>query len=124
MNLENIYIILENGGELEIEYLIEQSNELRQYTWIPKIWKPRPALIDKNGGSSREYINQKFDPLYLEVVDNGWTHDHCDICFIMITDGDDAYESDGLWICNSCFHNFIEPKDLQSAIKLLKQIRK
>jgi ribosomal protein L37AE/L43A len=124
MNQKKKYILLENGGELELAYLIEKSNELRQYQWLLETWKPRPALIDKNGGSTREYTGQKFDPRYLEIVEKGWTHDHCEICFTMITDGDEAFESDGIWICDGCFHKFVKPEDLGISLKQLKQIEK
>jgi predicted nucleic acid-binding Zn ribbon protein len=84
------------------------SFELNKDDWKFRKWFPRPALIEKSGSRSL-YVGQRFDPKYFELVENGWTHDHCEICAKTITDfktadsEDCGYFYNGDWICESCF---------------------
>jgi hypothetical protein len=94
------------------------------------MWKPTPALIDKSGGSSRQYVGQRFDPKYFNLVQDGWTHDHCEICFTTISnkegygDTDGHVAENGDWICKECYKLFIEPNDVQETIKSLNTTTK
>ncbi|MBS0645356.1 MAG: hypothetical protein JSR97_02030 [Verrucomicrobia bacterium] len=81
-------------GNIEIEHIREMYAELRYNNFIFKKWFPRPALIDKNGKTSWLYKGQNFDPKLIELVQDGWTHDHCQICSTTISNVDN--ESDDL----------------------------
>ena len=124
------YVTIPNKGDHELDNLLETVEYLRQLTWTYKIWKPTPALIDKSGGSSSQYMGQNFDPKYFDLVEDGWTHDHCEICFQTISNkegyGDmDGYEANnGDWVCKDCYSLFIKPSDVQDIIKSLKSIKK
>ena len=120
------YVTIPHKGEFELSYLLDTVDYLRRLKWVHKDWKPTPALIDKSGGSSRQYVGQRFDPKYFDLVENGWTHDHCEICSQTISDkigyGDaDVYEGEnGDWVCNECYHLFIIADDVQETIKPFK----
>jgi len=85
------------------------SFDIDKKDWEFKKWFFRPALVEKSGGGSSLYVGQKFDSAYFDLVENGWTHDHCEICFKTITDTkseeseDCGYFYNGDWICESCF---------------------
>jgi hypothetical protein len=122
--IKKTYVIMPNLGELGLDCLIETSNELRNYKWEYKKWTTRPALIDKSSSSSIEYGGQNYDSKYFDLVQNGWTHDHCEICSATITDGDDGFNIGNTWICQFCHENFIEPKDFDKIIEKFKKIKK
>lgn len=125
INKEMKYVILPNRGEFELDYIYEKSIELRKFKWSFTNWSFRPALVDING-NSREYLGQDFDSDKFELIENGWTHDHCEICFTNISEGDnnsdfeiDGFEYDSDWICKCCYENLIEPIDLDKTIESL-----
>jgi hypothetical protein len=127
---QKTYVTIPNKGEIELGYLLDTVDYLRQLNWTQKVWKATPALIDKTGSSPRQYVGQKFDPKYFDLVEDGWTHDHCEICSQTISDkegyGDtDGYEAeDGDWLCKDCFNLFIRPDEIHEAIKSLKTLTK
>ena len=93
--------------------------------WKFQQWRPTPALIERKGGAQVQYVGQKYDPTYFELVEDGWTHDHCEICFHTLSDiegyGDpDGYKTEnGDWICNNCYNLFVKPVDVQETINSL-----
>jgi len=128
---KNKYIKLPSGSELDLEYAIECATELRESEWELKKYKFGKSLNDKNGGTSRLYVGQTFDPAKVDLIDKGWTHDHCEICQTTISEGDsdsdyetEAYSSNFDWICKNCYSNLIEPMDLNTGIKKLNIIEK
>jgi len=124
------YVIMPNSGEMDLQYLVETVTYLRGLRRTFKIWELSSALIEKSGGSSRQYIGQKFDPTYFEVVTNGWTHDHCEICFATISNNKNLGEIEGYttdnceWICKNCFNGFIAPENIDTIIPALKTVTK
>ncbi|MFL5740225.1 MAG: hypothetical protein ACJ75B_08405 [Flavisolibacter sp.] len=124
------YVTIPNKGDIELSYLLDTVDYLRQFSWIYKVWKPTPALIGKSGGSSTQYVGQQFDSKYFDLVEDGWKHDHCEICFTTISNkesyGDtDGYENDnGDWICKECYNLFIIPADIHKTIKSLRNTAK
>lgn len=94
---------------------MESKDEIGK--WQFRKWFARPALIDKKSGSSRLYVGQRFEPNYFDLVEDGWIHDHCDICFRVICsvknkDSDDAgfFNGDD-WICESCFNKLKDSQE-------------
>ena len=81
--------------------------------WTFQVWKPTPALIDKNGFASHQYRGQKFDPNYLTIDPQGWTHDHCELCSNVLCENEDdgettGFVSDNLWLCCRCYNSFVK----------------
>jgi hypothetical protein len=124
------YVTIPNKGEHELKSLLETIEYLRQGTWTLQVWTPLAALIDKKGGASRPYVGQKYDPDYIDLVPNGWTHDHCEICFQTISDIKDYDDTEGFtndnneWLRKSCFELFIKPDNVKSFISSLKTVEK
>ena len=94
-----------------VEWVLEQS-------WERRTWKPRAALVSRDHTS--EYVGQKYQPEYTKLVDDGWTHDHCEICWWSLSESDDVehgegYTTDGRsWICSECFKMFVREDDANS----------
>ncbi len=131
MNEKKTYIILPDLGEFELNSLIEKAIELRKHDWTFDKWHFRAALIDIKGGSSREYKGQNYDDKHIKLVENGWTHDHCEFCWTKISEADDSsevenegYHYGNIWICKKCYEYFISPNDLMESLKMLKKTEK
>ena len=98
---------------MELNRLVDTVMELKSRgIWVFKKWKRTPALKDKSGGVSRQYVGQSYNPKYIDLVEDGWTHDHCEICTKTISDTNQydtqGYNLDNDWICEECYHFFIE----------------
>ena len=53
------------------------------------------------------------------LVSGGWNHEHCELCNTHIDPGDLAYtNADGLWVCASCFQNYVSQKNLSFVTEL------
>ena len=124
------YVTIPKKGEHELKNLFETVNYLRQVTWTFQVWTPMPALNDKNGGSSRPYVGQNYDPNYFDIVEHGWTHDHCEICFQKLSAIIEFAEIEGFtndnyeWLCKSCFELFFKADNIKTIISSLKTVEK
>ena len=83
--------------------------------WSKRKWKPRAALVSK--GKTSEYVGQKYNPEYTKLVEDGWSHDHCEICWWTLCESEDAEEGEGYttpdgryWVCTECYEQFIDAK--------------
>ena len=91
----------------------DQIASVRSIKWEKTSWTPGDALVDKTGGSSREYTGGYYDPEHFRVDKGGWDHDHCSICWWELCDYEDAEHSmgykskDGQWLCEECHGLFI-----------------
>ena len=116
------FIKIPGKGKYELTMLVELLDYLRSVKWKFGIWKFSPALIDKSGGTLRPYIGQNFDEKYFDLIENGWTHDHCEICNEQITDDDSAYQSEeNDWVCENCHDIFLKPNNIDEVLKSLKE---
>ena len=85
----------------------------RSRSWTYAVWRPRSALVDRSGGV-REYTGQAFDPVDFELVEGGWTHDHCEICWSSLHESEDSVHGAGFtadgrtWLCSECYGKLIE----------------
>ena len=74
-----------------------------QKQWIRIIFKPKPALIDIKANNIHIYNGQKYDSTKFKLDHKGWTHEHCDDCFIRIEDNDIMFEKEGEIKCDECY---------------------
>lgn len=123
---KTIFVTIPNKGELELNNLLEKLKYLKQGDWIHQKYKASPALANKSMGSTCQYTGQQYDPEKFEMVKDGWTHDHCDICFQKISSIPDQGDPNGYtrdnndWICNDCYELFMRSPDINETIKSLK----
>jgi len=117
------FIKIPGKGKYKLTLLVELLEYLRKISWKYRIWRFSPALVDKVGGTIRYYIGQNFDEKYFELVEDGWTHDHCEICIQQITNNDIGYESEdnNNWVCQSCYEIFLKPNDIDKVLQSLKE---
>ena len=91
----------------------EDIEYFKSLVWAFQKWKPTPALIDKNGFPSHQYLGQKFDSKYFTLDPQGWTHDHCEICSKKLCENNEECETSGFvsstqWLCVSCYNSLIK----------------
>ena len=84
----------------------------RQQQWKQQKWTTRAALVSKSCVS--DYSGQSYNPEQVKLVEDGWTHDHCEICWWMLFESEvledgQGYTIDGhKWICTECYLQFLE----------------
>ncbi len=127
--MSNAFVKLPTGN-IEVGHIREMYDELKGTTFQQLKWRPRPALFEKNGKTTWLYTGQKFDPDYIDLVEDGWTHDDCQICFISIGKHEnqctqtEGYFNGYEWLCNSCFENFMTTDNLEEKLTELQQYQK
>ena len=125
----SIYIKLPTG-DFDIEDLREFYADLKDSSFKFSEWKSRPALIEKNRKASWLYTGQNYDPKFIDLVEDGWTHDDCYVCSKTITDTKNEYTetsgySNGLdWVCKDCYEIVIDTDDLEKRLSKLPQYEK
>lgn len=133
MNKEKeVFVKIDNWGEMEHTYLVDMINKLRSKgTWTSRKWKPIPALIDKNGRTSTPYLGQNYDPNLVDLIPDGWDHDHCDICTKTISDKEnyrdwvtDGYNLNNDWICEECYNLFMVTDDIEKELEKYQKVEK
>ncbi len=110
------------------DLLKEDRDYFLTLTWTFRKWIASPALKDKSvGGGTRLFTGQNYDNRFFEYIEDGWTHDHCEICQSYLTESDDITEQYGYtdnnhtWLCYTCYRNFLT-KDFVTNEFLLSDI--
>ena len=111
----NSEIIL-HGDVWKLDDVSDQIAWCLTQKWHREIWEPTAALIHKQGRTSRQFTGQKFDSDKIDFVQNGWKHDHCEICWWPLHTSDDPDHAEGYknesnaWLCSECFAKIIHPQ--------------
>ena len=111
-------------GDVEIDHIREMVTELKDQTFAFSKWHPRPGLKEKKSGFvTHLYTGQSFDENYFTLDKDGWTNDHCLICFKTLgSDPSDYIETEGYfngydWVCKTCYEELVLAKDLELKIE-------
>lgn len=103
-----------HGDKWKSKDVEEPIEWARTQKWEKRKWHPRTALVSK--GKTSDYVGQKYNPEYTKLEEDGWTHDHCEICWWTIHESDNpeegiGYTTDGhRWLCSECYEQFIASK--------------
>lgn len=81
--------------EKEPEITPEQLASFRRCTFARRVFASYPSLrakepLDGEDGTwyaSKPYDGEPFDPEVYELMEGGWDHEHCDVCWAKVTDG-------------------------------------
>ena len=107
-------------NEWKLADIQEDLDWCRQQAWVRQRWQATPALVHKKGGRTSQYVGQKFDPLMIDLVEDGWSHDHCAICCHTLFDSEKEAENTGWtdgkrnWLCLECHAKLIDNNAEQS----------
>ena len=85
------------------EITAEQLATFRRCAFTHRVFNPRPSLRAKSpmhaddlppdsrdAGEwhmSKPYQGESFDPEEYEMSEDGWDHEHCDVCWAKVEDG-------------------------------------
>ncbi len=100
-----------HGNKWKFDDIKESVDWASNQTWKRQKWVPWSALVSK--GKISEYIGQQFNSEYTELVEDGWSHDHCMICWWSLRESDEPehgedFTTDGRsWICSECHEQFV-----------------
>lgn len=127
--MKNIFVKLKNGN-IEINHIREMIEEIEKNHYSFTNWFPRPGLKEKNTDFvSRLYIGQSYDKNQFDLVENGWIHDHCEICFQTIGQETNEYvETSGYfdgydWVCKSCFEELVMAENIETVLKDIEKFK-
>ena len=105
-----------HGDPWLLSDIAEDVAWIAQRSWQLEKWLCGPALIHKKGGTVSYYRGQKFDPNKINLVQEGWSHDHCLICNWTLHETNDNdsgvgfTDANGGWLCQECYTKLIKPK--------------
>ena len=104
--------VLIHGAKWRVADLEDAVTNCRASAWAKARWHPRSALRDRSSGATTVYEGQPYDPEQVELVSDGWDHDHCQVCWWTLSESADPAESAGYtnghdWICAECFERFV-----------------
>jgi hypothetical protein len=107
--------IMLHGDVWRLADLEKSLSECAGHRWMKMQWKRRPALVDKHGKGVTLYVGQGFDEEKTDLVNDGWTHDHCEVCWWTLSENEDpdkgwGYVAEGMWICLECHDKLIGPR--------------
>ena len=85
-----------------------------QHVWAPLKFVAQDAY-SRHWGSGRALSPVSQGPPaaaeYVRIND-GWNHEHCGICNGHIDPGDEYYQRERVFICQTCFEKFVRTHDL------------
>jgi hypothetical protein len=89
-------------------------------SWEKLIFAASDAVsINTEGGDGRQLNGiRKANPVDLlnpdvQIVHNGWDHEHCELCNAHIDPGDCCHrDTDDRWVCQTCYNRYVQPHDL------------
>jgi hypothetical protein len=105
-----------HGDEWKLDDIADLTALCLAHKWHKEVWCPTSALVHKKGGRISQYHGQKFDPEKIDLVPDGWSHDHCEICCWALHESNDPENGVGYrnetngWLCSECFEKLIKPK--------------
>jgi len=105
---EHVVIHGDNWKWPDIQESVEWA---RLQKWEKRKWRVRAALVSKGGIS--DFKGQRYNPAHTTLVEDGWSHDHCEICWWTLHESEDSesgegYTTDGhRWLCSECYSLFI-----------------
>ena len=87
-----------------VDQLFEQCQDVR---FVHKVFSPQPLLEPVESESldpdvmveAALYTGQAFDPAKYRLVEGGWDHDHCYVCWQAIRAGDAYWANEHPGIC-------------------------
>jgi len=103
-----------HGDDWKLSDIQDEIDWCKKQSWVQKKWKATQALIHKNGGRASQYLGQKFDPEKIDLVEDGWDHDHCLICWHTLFDSEEKEDNSGRtdgngnWVCLECYDQFLK----------------
>lgn len=102
-------------GEADVEqgepdYRKEWREECRRRHFERRVFESDRSLRaiepDEQGWyASQPYVGQEYDPRTFHIVEDGWDHEHCYLCYTHIEPGDDYWQSSEPWpleLCLAC----------------------
>ncbi len=105
-------MVIIHGNPWKWADLADAVADCRGATWTKQRWQPRPALVHRSGGRTSLYVGQRYDSAKVDLVPDGWTHDHCEVCWWELLETDEAahgvgYTDGRAWLCSECYERFV-----------------
>jgi len=118
------------GENINVEVIKKEIEHFKSLNWSFGKWESKPAIRDRSGLISK-FVGQEYDSEKWDYIDNGWKHDHCEICSLRMFESNITAEQYGFknqeddWICHECFKKIITEdfKDNEFVLKNKYQLK-
>ena len=97
--------------DIRVRVSAEEWETFRRCRFVQRTFHPYPCLVieplnDEGGSLWKPYRGEPFDPAVYELIEGGWDHEHCDVCYAHIVDGNEYWANDGpehVDLCIVCY---------------------
>jgi hypothetical protein len=103
--------VLIHGDHWKVSDVREEVEWCRTQDWEKKTFAPRSAIKQKH--SWKKHEAGKLAPEKGVIIEGGWDHEHCEVCWWKIRESDNpeigvGYTNGNQWLCAECYAQFIE----------------
>ncbi len=94
------------------EYHRKEFAEIHDRQFVQRTFASHSALMAKelmnNHRVLSDYHGEPYDTSKFDLVEGGWDHEHCSVCFFTIKDGHTYWENGGRikLLCDACYETF------------------
>ncbi|MCI5142677.1 MAG: hypothetical protein D3909_13340 [Candidatus Electrothrix sp. ATG1] len=108
--------VLIHGEHWKVIDIKEEVEWCRKQKWEKATFAPRDAIKQKH--SWTEHKEAKAVPVGGEIIEGGWEHEHCQVCWWKIRESDNpevgvGYTNANQWLCVECYRQFVEGNVLE-----------
>jgi hypothetical protein len=80
----------------------------RVFASYPSLRSIEPTDDEEGWHVSFPYHGEPYDPEQFELIEGGWDHEHCDVCWARIQDGDSYWPNEDedvgqVGLCEACY---------------------
>jgi hypothetical protein len=111
-----------HGRCRKLESVAASAQRLKQHSffWERKPWRSRDVVFERNGKRFSFDISLAKDAEKFLLVKGGWKKDPCSVCGWELFESEDhkhgtAFTNGDSWVCEECYHRFIEGDYFSSA---------
>lgn len=108
---EREWTILDSYWGARAELVFDMTRQ-----WQRARFEPENAVRSNRNGAIYLKKVDAFEPVEGEIVERGWDHEHCAICWETLGPGGqpEGYVSEGAtWVCERCYDAFVQPRSLE-----------
>jgi hypothetical protein len=104
-----------HGESWSAGFVRKRSDYYQQFHWERRRWAARDALVERSNRKLHLYTGQSYNPEQFEFVKDGWSEDHCVICWWKLRGMDSLERGEGYtngqdWLCTVCYDRLVRPK--------------
>jgi hypothetical protein len=96
------------------EYHRKEFAQIFDRQFVQQTFASHAALLAKepvnNHRILQDYHGEPYDASKFDLVEEGWDHEHCSVCFFTVKDGHTYWENGDRikLLCDACYETFVK----------------